>query len=56
VICFKGVIDPFELAINLHRGISTYYMSKEEQLDAEKIQIRIGISGGETLPVRHFEG
>jgi hypothetical protein len=55
VICFKSVIDPFELAINLHKGISTYNISTEDLSDAEKIQIRIGISGGETLPVRHFD-
>ena len=55
VMCFKNVIDPFELAINLHRGISIYNMSNERLSDSEKIQIRIGISGGETLPVRHFD-
>jgi hypothetical protein len=55
VICFKNVIDPFELGINLHRGISIYNMSNERLSDSEKIQIRIGISGGETLPVRHFD-
>ena len=55
VICFKSVIDPFELAINLHRGISIYNVSNDRLSDSEKIQIRIGISGGETLPVRHFD-
>jgi hypothetical protein len=55
VICFKSVIDPFEFAINLLKGISTYNISTEDLSDAEKIQIRIGISSGETLPVRHFD-
>ncbi|HEU4822836.1 MAG TPA: adenylate/guanylate cyclase domain-containing protein [Nitrososphaeraceae archaeon] len=55
VICFQSVIDPFELAINLHRGILKYNTSKEGHFDSEKIEIRIGISGGETLPVCHFD-
>jgi class 3 adenylate cyclase len=55
VICFKNVTDPFELAINLHKGISDYNISSEDLSDTEKIQIRIGISSGETLPVRHFD-
>jgi class 3 adenylate cyclase len=55
VICFKSVVDPFELAINLHRGILLYNTSTLNISDLQKIEIRIGISGGETLPVRHFD-
>jgi class 3 adenylate cyclase len=55
VICFKSVIDPLKLAINLHRGISGYNLSNKGLSDSEKIQIRVGISDGETLSVRHFD-
>jgi hypothetical protein len=47
VICFKSVVDPFELAINLHRGILLYNTSTLNISDLQKIEIRIGISGGE---------
>lgn len=53
VFCFKEPKDPFLLSIALHRRLICYNENMSE--DLEKIQIRIGISSGETMLVTHFD-
>jgi hypothetical protein len=54
VFCFTDPTDPFLLSIKLHRRLRDHNVNLSN--DLEKIQIRIGISGGETMTVTHFNG
>ena len=54
VLCFTDPTDPFLLSIMLHRQLRDRNVNISN--DLEKIQIRIGISGGETMSVTHFNG
>src|SRR5215469_10969887 len=54
VLCFTDPTDPFLLSIMLHRRLRDRNVNISN--DLEKIQIRIGISGGETMSVTHFNG
>ena len=54
VFCFRDPTDPFVLSIMLHTHLDKYNENKSN--DLEKIEIRIGISGGETMTVTHYGG
>jgi hypothetical protein len=54
VFCFTDPTDPFLLSIMLHRRLRD--RNANICNDLEKIHIRIGISGGETMTVTHFNG
>jgi class 3 adenylate cyclase len=54
VLCFTDPTNPFLLSIILHRRLRDRNVNISN--DLEKIQIRIGISGGETMTVTHFNG
>lgn len=54
VLCFTDPTDPFLLSIMLHRRLRDRNVNISN--DLEKIQIRIGISAGETMTVTHFNG
>jgi len=54
VLCFTDPTDPFLLSIMIHRRLRDRNVNISN--DLEKIQIRIGISGGETMTVTLFNG
>jgi hypothetical protein len=52
VLCFTDPTDPFLLSLMIRRRLRDRNVNISNNL--EKIQIRIGISGGETMTVTHF--
>jgi hypothetical protein len=54
VLCFTDPTDPFLLSLMIRRRLRDRNVNISNNL--EKIQIRIGISGGETMTVTHFNG
>jgi class 3 adenylate cyclase len=54
VFCFTKPLDPFRLSIALRKELERYNIQKS--LQSEKIELRIGISGGATLDVKQTNG
>ena len=54
LFCFRDPTDPFVLSIMLYTQLHGY--NENMSNDLEKMQIRIGISGGETMTVTHYDG
>jgi len=54
VFCFTKPLDPFRLSIALRKELERYNMQKSSP--SEKIELRIGISGGATLDVKQADG
>ncbi len=54
VFCSRDPTDPFVLSIMLHTQLHGY--NEKMSNDLEKIQVRIGISGGETMTATDNDG